>query len=190
MRATFPTRLGRPIRLLTRLPPAVYAEPAQAAQEVGLMDEVNISGVGGDVVGGVVKGTGNIVGKEVTVSGTVTVNPDRLDRMAPEYAQSLQAFAEGLNQRLAEQEVPPEQMAEVNESVDALAAEAEDLPTEEPPTEEKKRGIWQRLAGVGRSLLKVLPDAAEAVTALTPLAPFGKIIGKAVDGVVAAVQDE
>jgi hypothetical protein len=154
------------------------------------MSTISISGVQGSVVGVGVSGTGTIVGQNVTV-GSVSVGAVPPEAAGTDYAAALKAFSEQLNQVLQAQQVPQEQVAPVQECVDAIAAQVAELPPPDQPLQgPKKFSLKGALEGLAAGLLKVLPDAAQTVVAMTPLAPFGSLIGKGLDEVVKSVQAE
>jgi hypothetical protein len=151
---------------------------------------INISGVGGDVIGVGVSGSGNIVGKQVNVASGLHLNPAQLARLPQEYATSLTAFSAAVNQQLAAHHIPAEQVAPVQKEVEALVKDVEEIPADKPVAIVRKAGITTRLAAIAKGLLKILPQTAETVAAFTPLAPFSKLIGTGVDEVIKSVQEE
>ena len=87
-------------------------------------DKIKISRVRGDViVGG--SGTVNIVGKNVTITGNVTISNQQLAKVPDEFAKSLEAFTQSLNQLLEKHPVPREQVAPVQEKLQELTKEME-----------------------------------------------------------------
>lgn len=151
---------------------------------------INISGTGGDVVGVGVTGSGNIIGKNVTVHGGIRLDPQQLARVPGEYAASLQAFTEAVNAQLQAQKIPAEKVEPLQKEVEALAKEAEGLKPAVPPSDLKKATLLTKLAGLAKNLLKTLPDTAAVVASFTPLAPFSKIIGTGVEEIVKMARDE
>lgn len=152
-------------------------------------DKIHISGVQGDVIGAKIEGTGNIVGKKVLVSGTIHINSQQAVKLPDEYAKGLQAFAEAVNQQLRLHQVPPEQVAPVQESINELATEVEDVKPEKKLSYAKKTTIKAKLAKVAEGLLKILPKTAETIATFTPLAPFSTLIGEGVGEIVKAIQE-
>lgn len=151
---------------------------------------INISGVGGDVVGVGVTGSGNIVGKNITVQGGIRLDPRQLAKLPGEYAASLKAFSEAVNTQLQAQQVPAEKVEPLQKEVEALAKEVETIKPEEPVSIVKKSSLLTRLAAVAKGLLKTLPDTAATLATFTPLAPFSKLIGTGVEEIVKAVRAE
>jgi len=147
-------------------------------------DKIAVSGVQGDVISDVkIIGNSNIVGKNILV-----INSQQLARMPDEYANSLQAFSETVNQQLKKHKVPPERVAPVQESMNKLAKEIEAVKKVEEIGYAKKTGIKAKLAAVAEALMKILPKTAETIAAFTPLAPFSKLIGEGVEEMVKAIQ--
>ena len=54
----------------------------------------------------------------------------------------------------------------------------------------KKMTLGARFAQAAKSVLKLLPKTAETIAAFSPLAPFGKLIGQGVEGIVEAMVKE
>jgi hypothetical protein len=153
------------------------------------MAHVNISGMsGGEIIGVGVSGAGNVIGREVTVSGTIQVGAATLERIPDAYAAGLTAFTENVNRELEAVQASPEQVAAVQEAVEELAAEAAELQPEEPADWKRKRGLGTALRAVAQGLLRVLPQGARTLAALTPLAPFAGLIGEGLEAIVAEVQ--
>ena len=150
---------------------------------------IHISGVSGDVIGVGVSGHGNIIGKQVSLSG-ITLNAQDLARMPGEYAASLKQFSEVVNAQLAAHQVPPEKIAPVQEQLHALTAEVAEVKPGAPVAFTRKAGITSKLASMAKGLLKILPQTAETLAAFTPLAPFSKLIGSGVDEMIKSVQSE
>jgi hypothetical protein len=153
-------------------------------------NNINISGVGGDVVGVGVSGSGNIIGGQINVSGQLTLNAQQLAQMPDDYASSLKAFCNEANRQLKANKVPPEKVAEVQTQMESLATEVEGLPADEPPPPTRKLNIAAKFANMAKGLLKVLPDTAETIAAFTPLAPFSKLIGTGVEELVKSIRKE
>jgi hypothetical protein len=152
---------------------------------------IHISGVQGDVSGVSSGGIGNIVGKNVVVgSGTINVSENQLQKIPGEYAESLKAFSEAVNQQLKDREVTEEKVNSINQSLSELAKEVEGIiPGKEKEVDyEKRTRIESKTAGVVQRVLNALPAAAETAATFTPLAPFSKLIGKGVQTIVDAIQ--
>lgn len=90
--------------------------------------DIHIGGVQGDVSGVSIGGSGNIVGKNIEVgSGTINVSQQQLAKIPSEYAESLKAFSNTINQQLRNCEIPEEQVKSINQSMIELAKEVEDV---------------------------------------------------------------
>ena len=92
--------------------------------------------------------------------------------------------------RLKEHNISQEKAAPVQESINELVKEVKGIKPEEKINIERKEDIRAKITKVAIRLLNILPKGAEVVTAFTPLAPFGKIIGKRVEEIVNAIQEE
>jgi hypothetical protein len=68
---------------------------------------IHIGDVGGDIIGVDIKGSGNIVGKNIIVKS------EQLQKIPTGYADSLQAFTDALNREFKANNVPPDKVAEV-----------------------------------------------------------------------------
>ena len=134
-------------------------------------DEIHIGNVGGDVLGVGVSGSGNIIGKNMTVNQTI------YNKLEPEFRNSVQDFLSLLNQysgRLTEN-----QKTTLQQSVDALAKEAEGLKPDEVVTDEGKVDeIKSKQISLAEKIVEYVPQVAESIASVTPLAPFSKVIGK------------
>jgi hypothetical protein len=132
---------------------------------------LNIGSVGGDIVGVGVSGSGNIIGKNMTVS-QATYN-----KLEPEFRSSLEDFLALLNQYSGQ--LKEDQKKSLQQSVDALAKEAEGLkPNEVITDEEKVDEIKSKQISLAEKIVEYMPQAAESIASVTPLAPFSKVIGK------------
>jgi hypothetical protein len=151
-------------------------------------DKIKVENVQGDVIGVGVKGKGNIIAKEV--SGTINLNFQEYNKMPDEYAKSLKMFSQEVNAQLKKHNISQEKTAPVQESINELAKEVEGIKPEEKIDIEKKENIKSKITKVAIRLLKILPEGAETVATFTPLAPFSKIIGKSVEEIVKAIQND
>ena len=128
-------------------------------------DSINIQGTGGDVIGVGVRGSGNIIGKNIVVgSGTINVSQQELSKIpVPEYANALREFTESINQQLKGKEIPEEQVKEINGNLNEFAKEVQDVkPGEEKQiSPAKKRILNGKFGNVVRGVLKALPTEQE-----------------------------
>src|SRR5205814_5654805 len=92
-------------------------------------DSINIQGTGGDVFGVGVRGSGNVIGKNIVVgSGTINVSQQELGKIpVPEYANALKEFSESVNQQLKGRQIPEEKVKDINNNMNELAKEVQDI---------------------------------------------------------------
>lgn len=133
-------------------------------------NSINIQNTGGDVFGVGVSGSGNIIGKDITVNQTTYNN------LKPEFRDSLQDFL-GLINKHSEQ-LSEEQSKSLKESIDGLAKSAEGLKADQVLDEEKKDEIKSEQITLADKIVNYLPKVAESIASVTPLAPFSKVIGE------------
>ncbi len=141
--------------------------------------------VKGDVIGA---GASGIIAKNI--SGTINIGTPDLEKMPDEYAQGLQDFADNINQLLQTHQVNQDQVAPVQETLREFSEEVAELEPDQEPDYVKKVSLKSKLVSAAAGLSKLLPRGAEVVAAFTPLAPFSKLIGEAVDTVVKNVVKE
>jgi hypothetical protein len=101
----------------------------------------------------------------------------------------LKEFSESVNQQLKGKQIPEDQVKEINNNLNEFAKEVQDI---KPGEEElidyiKQTQIESKTASTIQKVLNVLPEAAETAATFTPLAPFSKLIGKGVQGIVDAI---
>jgi SMC interacting uncharacterized protein involved in chromosome segregation len=152
---------------------------------------INISNNTGEVTGVTLGSTGTITGKYVVVgSGTINASEQQLAKIPNEYAESLRAFSEKINNQLQGSQVPEEQVESLKQSINKLAKELEDIkPGKEQEIDEEKRvDVEAKTTGVIQRVLNVLPQVAENAATFTPLAPISKLIGKGVQEIINAIQ--
>ena len=155
-------------------------------------EEVNITNVGGDVIGTNISGSSNIIGKSINIgtSDTIGINSQILNNLAPEYSNAFREFTEKINVQVKKNSITPQQLQPIQESVNELAKETESLTVDKQLSFLKQQSWKEKFFKVLKNVLPVLPKTAETITAFTPLAPFSKIIGEAVEKVVEGVQKE
>jgi hypothetical protein len=150
-------------------------------------DSFSISGVKGDVFGAGFTGSDNIIGKNIVVgSGTINVSKQELAKVDSEYANALQDFSNTINQQLKGQQIPEEQIQEINNRLNELTKAVKGIKSgqEEEIDYEKQKNIEGKTGGLIQRVLKVLPQAAETAATFTPLEPFSKLIGKGIEQLV------
>jgi hypothetical protein len=151
---------------------------------------IHISGVGGDVFGLDVSGSGNVIGKNISLSGTINVNNEQLSKIPDEYAKALKDFSASINEQIRNHNIYQSQLVPLQESINELAKETEGIKPDQEVVVVKKTELKTKFVNVAKNVLKVLPKTAETVAAFTPLAPFSKLIGEATQSVIEAIQKE
>jgi hypothetical protein len=148
---------------------------------------IHIGNVGGDVVGIGVKGSGNIIGKNINV-GSVSVSNQQIPK---EYADSLMAFADAINQQFKANNVPPDKVTEVQKNVNEFSKELEDVKPGQEPGVIRKTNLKSKLVNIAKAALTILPKTLPAVlSAFTPLQPFSGLIGEDTQLLIQAIQKE
>jgi rRNA maturation endonuclease Nob1 len=154
---------------------------------------IHIANSKGDVIGVGVSGSGHTIGKNIVIGpGTINVNEKELEKIPDEYADALKKFTESLNQQFKDQQIPKEQVQEINNTLEELTKEVEDVKPREREVEQeekispsKRRILNGKLGNVVQTVLKVLPTAAKIGSSLfAPLDPFSDLIGEKVQEVV------
>jgi hypothetical protein len=143
---------------------------------------------GSKVIGVGLSGSGNVVAEKVHVSGTLQVGADQLAAAPPPLADGIRAFLEEIAPVLASAGPPPEDVQTLQEGIDELTSEAADLDSNGEIPFKRKRNIGTALRSVALGLARVLPQAAQTVAAMTPLAPFAKLIGEGLESIVSEVR--
>ena len=141
---------------------------------------MHIGNVGGDVIGIGITGSGNVIGKNISI------NEQQLASMPKEYADSLKAFME----QIKNYNIPPEQVKPIQDSLNDVTKEVEGIKSEEKVSTVKQKNINSKFSIFAEKVLNVLPKTVETVSAFTPLAPFSKLIGERVQQLVEAIQRE
>jgi hypothetical protein len=154
-----------------------------------LVGRVKIDNAGGDVIGVGVKGSGNIIGKNISV-GAVTVGDQQLQKIPKEYADSLKAFTDAINQQFKAYNVPADKVAEVQKNVDEFSKELDGIKPGLEPGVIKKTSLKSKLIDIAKTVLPILPKTLQVLTAFTPLAPFSGLIGEDTQILVKEVQNE
>ena len=141
---------------------------------------MHIGNVGGDVIGIGITGSGNVIGKNISI------NEQQLASMPKEYADSLKAFME----QIKNYNILPEQVKPIQDSLNDVTKEVEGIKSEEKVSTVKQKNINSKFSIFAEKVLNVLPKTVETVSAFTPLAPFSKLIGEGVQQLVEAIQRE
>jgi len=151
---------------------------------------INIGGNTGDVIGVGVSGTGNVIGKNITVQGNPTVNTGQLSHLPREYSRGLQEFTQTASELLRRNGIPPEKVTEVNQQLQDFTKEVQTVKPDMKVGIVQQTSLKGKLTTLADTVLRLLSKTAESVAAFTPLAPFSKLIGEGVDGLVRAIQKE
>jgi hypothetical protein len=136
-------------------------------------------------------GDGNVVGKNITVSGNITINKNSLPlNIDPEFQKAILEFSANLNAKVKDMKIPENENEELNKSIKQLAKDAEGIKSGQQIGEMKKSDIKNTLFRIGKNVLKVLPKTAETLALFTPLAPFSKQIGEGTGYLIETIQKE
>ena len=107
---------------------------------------------GGDVIGVNVKGDKNIIGKNMNVSQTnteineITINQQILSKLDEEYANAFKQVTESLNNQIKQsKDVKPEQVIEIQKSLEDLAKETEGLKPNEQPARREEENMERKV---------------------------------------------
>jgi hypothetical protein len=147
---------------------------------------VNNYYIQGDAIGIGVKGSGNVIGKNLVVGDrTISVSEEQLREMSPKYASALKSFSENVNQQLRTRQIPEDQAREINDSLGLLAKAVEELKDGENLSSSTKRILNSKVTDVANKVLEILPAKAKVQSTFGPLSLFNDIIGEPVDKVVA-----
>lgn len=150
---------------------------------------VHISDVGGDVIGVNISGSGNIIGKNIDIFEPIKINKQHLAKVPDEYAKALNDFSESINQQLKSRNIAQPSVNAIQVGIDELVQEAEGTNLESVDDIKKAR-LKASFINMAKSVLKILPSAAETISAFTPLAPFSKLIGEGTQHIVEGIQKE
>lgn len=99
-------------------------------------------------------------------------------------ADSLEPFSKAVNTQLKIYNVPKEKAARIHESIKELETEVKSIEPEKDIDIEKKEKIESKITNIANIWLDILPESAETLATFTRLAPFSKIIGKAVEEII------
>jgi hypothetical protein len=144
-----------------------------------------VGSVGGDIIGIDVKGSGNIIGKNISIE------TEQLKKIPNEYANSLKTFVDIINQQFRANNVSQDKVAEVQKNVDEFSKELEGLTLGQDPGIVKRSNLKSKLINIAKAALVILPKTVPAVlSAFTPLQPFNQLIGEDIEILVKAIQKE
>ncbi len=140
---------------------------------------IDISGNSGDVIGVGISGDGNIIGKNITIGGSININKNILDNTDPQFKNSIEEFEKIINEKLKGIPVPEDSKKSLQENVEKLAKEVKDVkPDQVLQDEDKVDSIKSYMINIADKIVELSPDIAESIASITPLAPFSKVIGK------------
>jgi hypothetical protein len=143
--------------------------------------KVSVGKITGDVMGIGVYGKGNtFIHQQDKSVRKIKIKKKTLMNLPEEYASALTGFRKNLNKEINQERIPEEGAKELQHEVDTLVDEMTSAGADQLLAEDQKSGLRNRLRSIGATLKKHLPSAAEAAAAMTPLAPFSKIIGESV----------
>jgi hypothetical protein len=146
-----------------------------------LEKELNISGNSGDIIGIGISGDGNIIGKNITIGGTIDINKNDLFNIDSQFKNSIEDFEKLINEKLKDFFVLEDSKKYLQENVEKLAKEVKDVnPNQILKDENKVDSIRSYLVNIADKIVELSPDIAESVASMTPLSPFSKAIGKGV----------
>jgi hypothetical protein len=151
---------------------------------------------GGDVIGVNVRGDKNIIGKNMNISQTdtkikqITINQQILSKLGEDYAKAFKEIAESLTNRIKVlKDVKPEQVVEIQKSLEDLAKETESLQPGEQPSEEKRNTWKEKFKIFAKYAIKALPKTAATLALFTPItAPFSQQIEGGLQSLVEGIQ--
>jgi hypothetical protein len=140
---------------------------------------------------------GNVEGKGILIGSNIKTGDINIDSINQafqknpnEYLEGLKNFSERLNEQFKINQIPPEKVQQVQQSVTDLQKEIQEI----KPGTEANINAGKRLVIEGKTttlvekVIDALPAAAEVVATFTPLAPFSKLIRKGVQQIVDVVK--
>ena len=138
---------------------------------------IHISGNQCDIIGIGIQGDANIIGKNISIGGDISVNKNKYENLAPEFKSSLEDFLAIVNKK--REQLTEEQRKSFSETMDKLANEYQLVkPDDEIKDDDKIDDIKSWLRSIAEKVVDLMPDVIESIASVTPLAPFSKSIGK------------
>jgi hypothetical protein len=150
---------------------------------------IHIQGANGDVIGIDVSGSGNVIGKNITIS-SLGLSNNQLQKIPKEYADSLKAFTDAINLQFKDNSIPSDKVAEVQKNVDEFSKELEGVKAGQELGIIKKTSLKSKFVNIAKAALTTLPKTLQVITAFTPLAPFSGLIGEDTQLLVQAIQND
>ncbi len=117
----------------------------------------------GDISGSNVNVDTNINESTISNIAKITIDNKFLERMPIEYADSLKQLTELLNKQLEQENIIPNAISPVTESLNKLAEETVKADLQNGIDENKKKKILDKLKSFAVSLVKVSPKIAKEV---------------------------
>ena len=157
-------------------------------------NNIRISNVRGDIIGGIVSGTGNIIGKNIKIENTnnkkITINEQVLKELDPLYSKTFQDIIKSLNVQIEAKKVDSQQIQNIQKSLEVLAKESTDLSPDKKPDELKKRRWKEKFKIFAKHAIKALPKTAATLAMFIPLtSSFSKTIEEGLQHVVEGMQE-
>jgi hypothetical protein len=141
--------------------------------------DVHTSSISGDIIGVGISGDGNIIGKNITIGGSVNINKSILNNTDPQFKNSIEEFEKTINEKLKDIPVSEDSKISLQENVEKLAKEVKDVkPDQVLQDEDRVDSIKSYLVNISDKIVELSPNIAESIASMTPLAPFSKVIGK------------
>lgn len=108
-----------------------------------------VGSVGGDIIGIDVKGSGNIIGKNISIE------TEQLKKITNEYANSLKTFVDIINQQFRANNVSQDKVAEVQKNVDEFSKELEGVTLGQDPGIVKRSNLKSKLINIAKAALVI-----------------------------------
>ena len=148
---------------------------------------------GDTITSGSISGNGNIVGKNISATITISNLTNDLSKIDNEYAKSLTDFAKSIQQQVSEHKISEKDAEPILADIQQVGEEVKDIKKEQEGKDiedEKQLIIESKISRVINNVLTVLPEWTETIAGFTPLAPFSKLIGKTVDKIVERIVEK
>jgi len=130
-------------------------------------------------------------GTTTVSTGSITVNKQYLEKMLPEFRESFDKLIDTINNELKQDgSITSDKLSDLQSSTNQLAKEVSEVNPNEKLTPSKGYGLMGALKNFGRAVVKASPKIAQAVIAMTPLAPLSSIVGESLEQVVKEAMKE
>ena len=151
---------------------------------------IHISDITGDITGIGISGSNNVIEKNIQISDSFNIENNLLSNLPQTYADAFKNFNENISDQFKQNNISEEKSKEVNNTITELVKETQGLKPDQEPKLLKQQKWREKFFKVLENILPVLPKTAETIATFTPLAPFSKIIGNAIEKIVEEVQKE